>query len=271
MPSCNLCSQAIGFGRYIVADQKRFHEKCYESVAPRCAVCMKVIRGQFRIDFWSNQYCSSCCQTVPACSTCGKLVSKSVTGGGVRYGDGRTICSICHATAVTTDAQVKALLSDTTSILQSFGLTLSPDNLTIFLLEANKTDRNSGVVLSETKPGIMRCQESFVNGTLHQRRFNIFILSGLPKIHFMGTLGHELFHVVSRLWGCRLSPVWEEGAANLVQYLVLQRFHDQPESKYIINGLLTSRDQIYGEGFRMAKTRSEAMGPNRFWVWLRSQ
>lgn len=271
MPSCNLCSQKIGFGRYIVSAGQIFHPNCYEIVAAKCSVCSRVLAGSFRVDFWKNQYCTSCCKTAPECSTCGKLVSKSVTGGGVRFGDGRTICSICYATAVTTDAQVKAVLSDTTTILRSFGLTLSPDILTVSLLEANKTDRNSGVVLSETKPGIMRCQESFVNGTLQQRRFNIFILSGLPRIHFMGTLGHELFHVVSRLWGCRLPPVWEEGVANLVQYLVLQRFHDQPESEYIVHTLLHSSDPIYGDGFRKAKAQSEVMGLDRFWTWLRSQ
>lgn len=271
MPSCNLCSQKIGFGRYVVSAGQNFHPNCYQIVAPKCSVCSRVLAGSFRVDFWKNQYCVSCYHTVPECSTCKRLISKSHTNGGMRYGDGRTICSICHATAVTTDAQVKAVLLDTTSILQSFGLILNPDILTIYLQEANKTDRNSGVVLSETKPGIMRCQESLVNGALHQRQFNIFILTGLPKIHFMGTLGHELFHVVSRLRGYRLPPAWEEGVANLVQYLVLQRFHDRPEAKYLIHNLLHSPDPIYGDGFRMTKARSEAMGLDRFWAWLRFQ
>ncbi|HEY9855785.1 MAG TPA: protein DA1, partial [Stenomitos sp.] len=93
-----------------------------------------------------------------------------------------------------------------------------------------------------------------------KREMAVYVLFGMPREIFEGTVAHELTHVWVNLHnGRRLDPAFEEGSCNYVKYLI----HDQSESElapFAIKSMQQDQDPSYGAGFRRAKNLVERKG-----------
>jgi hypothetical protein len=94
----------------------------------------------------------------------------------------------------------------------------------------------------------------------------VYLLNGMPRAQMAATAAHELMHVWQfRNSKLRQDPALSEGSCNFASYLVLRRIGGQ-DADYVIDGMLTDPDSIYGEGFRRVKAFAEKNGMP---AWLR--
>lgn len=81
----------------------------------------------------------------------------------------------------------------------------------------------------------------------------VYALDGMPRDVFQGTIAHELMHAWNHL-NCQVrhAPALEEGSANFVETLVLERL-GTPLARYQIQAIAQSDDPVYGDGYRRVK------------------
>ena len=104
--------------------------------------------------------------------------------------------------------------------------------------------------------------KGFTQKTKHhtsQLYYTIFMLFGLPRIEFEAVLAHELLHVWLYKNQITLSLSSTEGFCNLGSYLIYKNDNTQ-FSNIHINAMATSKDQVYGKGFRKMKVQLEKLG-----------
>lgn len=111
--------------------------------------------------------------------------------------------------------------------------------------------------------------ESVSTGVVAARRVNsVALVSSLPEDLFLATIAHEVGHVFLHLTGLHsdaMSDKTAEGLCELVSYLWEHRCHvvgegDESERRRRMHAMETSKDEIYGEGFREALAAYKACG-----------
>lgn len=258
---CASCDRPIS-GQFLVAEGSGYHPSCYRNhLAPRCDLCREGILGDSLLDHWGNRYHLGHRGKVPECRYCGRFISPQTSEGGVAYGDGRTVCTLCHRTAVSTVPGARELAERVRAMLISWGVPV-PDAVPLSLVDRNQLARvlrGQGHALDKTNAFTAMRWET-VGRQVTRREVTIHILSGLPRDLFEGTMAHEFLHVWNFVSGHPAhTPALEEGACNYLKY----RVHEQQEGTYAAyqrTSMETDPDPAYGEGFRRARRYAERNG-----------
>jgi hypothetical protein len=262
---CAQCDRPIT-GPYSEYKGKNYHNDCFERfVALKCALCSRVIRGEYLQDFWGNSYCLRHEDDAPVCDSCGRFISDATTAGGVRYDDGRFICNICHPKSMTDIDEILGLVHEVAGHMKSMGMKTDYHGIRIHLVGREEMQKLSGHH-SEGLRGFTDYREAFrVFGKSHDRKMDMYLLYGMPRMELISTIAHELGHVWQFNRGrFRNDRAWNEGSCNYAAYLVLARYPGK-ESAFFRASLSRDDDSVYGEGFRRVKVLAEAEG-NKSWL-----
>ncbi len=265
---CDYCGQPI-VGDYIVADSHSYHTSCYENhVALRCAVCGQIINGEHYVDFWGNAVHAYHKGVEPQCEYCGRFISEYTTGGGFRYGDGRIVCKLCEKTAVEDSATVDTIRSQIIALFNTFGIAIDDGYIPISLVDKKVMARLDNDHIDPN--GYTYIEKTTSLGITVEQNLDIFLLDGMPRLHVVATLAHELMHVWLYDNGPDdMDPALCEGSCNYAAYLVLQQYPGK-ESEYIQTTFRDEPDSIYGDGFRRVAEYVEDNGVAEWLSYLKS-
>lgn len=255
---CDHCGEVIE-GDYNISDGKNYHPTCYrENVVDRCDICEEPLVGRYYTDYWGNSFHLNHSSELHECSTCGRLISEALTGGGYQLSDGRMSCSICNETAVSDPYQVKSALRYTKRLLASNHITNLPDDIPVSLVDQDELKRISRIY-NDSMKGFTDHNMSSRNGVVVSRSSHIYILSELPETMFRAVLAHELLHVYLFERDLDLRSDIREGFCNLGSELV---YRDTPTrfAEYHIANMLESPDPDYGGGYRKMSALLETRG-----------
>ncbi|MBM3268596.1 MAG: protein DA1 [Candidatus Sericytochromatia bacterium] len=273
---CGYCHRPITTS-YITSKGHPYHETCYvEHVAPRCVVCSQPITTDYLRDPWGNVFHREHKQDTPQCQYCSRILSTKGSRGGFVYGDGRTICGICKATAVLDDKQAGTLAKAVRKRMAGLGLSVPYGDIPLEL-----GDRNWLAGIRAQHPGLVATRTdatAFTNTVTTTRgarvvskKVAIYVLAGLPIEVFQGTYAHELMHARNHLVAdLRHTPELEEGAANYAEALYLANLNTAA-ARYHLQALETSEDPIYGQGYRRVKRMVADYGFAGLLGWLETQ
>ncbi len=263
-PRCGWCRQPIE-GEHLKQGNKTYHRNCYDDhIALKCAYCGEVISGEYFYDFWGNSYHPYHQGAVPQCEYCGRFISRRLTNGGQQYSDGRHICGLCYRTAVGDKYRAEWVLNEVVARLAGERIVIGKDNINLHLVDKNVLNSITGDP-SGHHTGFTRYEGKGQLGGPIDRKFDIYILEGLPEIVFMAVAAHELMHVWQYTFAPLDSdPAFYEGNCNYASYLLLRRTQNG-QAEYIIGNMAQSDDPIYGEGYRRVKDFARSVG-NRDWL-----
>lgn len=262
---CAHCDREIR-GSYSEYQGKVYHNECFrDHVALRCALCSAIITGEYLQDYWGNSYCQHHDGVAPVCDSCGRFISDQLTGGGVRYDDGRYVCNICRPQSVTDVDALMSLVGDVAREMASFGMKVDYKGMRIHLIGRDQMQKLSGHH-SDGLRGFTDYREDFrLLGYSKNRRIDMYLLYGMPRMEIISTIAHELAHVWQFNQGqFKSERAWSEGSCNYAAFLVLGGYPGRDSSFFRV-GLTRDGDDVYGEGFRRVKTLAEGEG-NRAWL-----
>ena len=262
---CAHCGEPIK-GDGIITSGNNYHAKCYyDYIATKCSICGEIIVGEYYSDFWGNSYHKAHLDTMHRCDYCGRMISDRLTSGGREYDDGRYACNLCRKTAVDDKAEASRLLDSARTLLELEKIDFSMDKVKLHLVDRNK--------LNEVSKGNADFQEGFTfyqwttkSDVITSRKFDIYILNGMPRNHYISVAAHELMHV----WQHYNAPQENdkqlcEGSCNYASYLVLKYLSGE-FTRYLTHKIERNEDPIYGEGFRRVKALVDANGVD-YWLY----
>lgn len=258
-PSCGYCLKPIE-DNYIESGGKKYHPECYDkNIAVKCFYCGQSIEGEYIIDHWGNSYCARHQKELPQCEYCGMLISPRTTGGGKTYPDGRHVCGFCLQTAVNDTEQAERFLEEARQKLMNYGIFISTKGISLTLVD-KPTLSNLYGDSKENHLGIVKFQESKLLGISARRKFEIYILYGVPKLEFISAAAHELMHV----WQYSRKildndDAFCEGSCNYAARLVLQTY-DDGYARFLLENMEQNSDPVYGEGYRRVSRLVDARG-----------
>ncbi|MEO5334756.1 MAG: protein DA1 [Magnetococcus sp. YQC-5] len=273
-PGCFLCAKCGKpiQGKFAEKDGNAFHESCHtSSFAQKCSICNKAMSKKYIKDGWGNKFCIDHTKKMSPCFSCERLISDTLTGGGVKHVDGTSICNICNNTAVIDVEENRDLVRMAYHVLSQSGLELGDISVPIRLVNENYLRKHArsdtdGSLLSLLFGWLRIHKKKNIYGhamtkTIQQENkvvdiqiVEIGILFGLPRELFCEVLIHELTHVWLALKGYYDLPMQvEEGLCGLSEYLWLRHLLT-PEAAYRLKQLQESKHPIYGVGFRRAKS-----------------
>lgn len=247
-PRCDYCKKPIE-DSYKILDNKNYHIHCYEDhILDKCDICSKPLEGTYLTDFWGNAYHKYHSQGASECGTCGRLISENLSQGGVLLNDGRVVCGICQATAVTQDNYRDAYLREVRRLLRQHGVDNLPDEIPVTLVDAT-TLKNLSKINSEEMRAFTDHRTELINGQIVRRESHIYVLNHLPLIVFKAVLAHELLHVYLFEEDLHLSSADREGFCNLGSELVYE-FDGSKMAQFQLRSMQQSKDPDYGLGYR---------------------
>jgi hypothetical protein len=263
-PRCAYCGGPLG-DKWVVHEGKNYHQRCYEEhVALRCSVCGGIIEGEYLVDHWGNKYHKYHEDEIPTCSFCGRLFTDPLAGGGQPFGRKHHVCTSCAGQAITDEDLGRKLLAEARSRLARAGIVITQDKIKFELASSERLSRLAGRD-SEDHFGITRYEHTRFLGLPENREYTIYILSGLPKLHFISAAAHELMHVWMFL-NTHQKTVEQllEGSCNYAAALVLRQYDDEMAG-YVLKQMDDETDVIYGEGFRRVKKMADNRGVE-YWL-----
>ncbi len=263
---CEVCERPIT-GSYSEQRGKVYHNDCFlDHIALKCSLCNSVLRGEYLQDYWGNSYCKRHDGEAPMCDSCGRFVSMELTGGGTRYDDGRFICNICKPKSVTDVDEILEIVFDVASHMKTFGMEVDYNGIEIHLVGRDKMQTLSGHHSNGLRGFTDYSEDWRVFGKSQNRKMDIYLLYGMPRMEIINTVAHELAHVWQFNRGrFRNDRAWAEGSCNYASYLVLGKYPGR-ESSFFRTSLTRDADPVYGEGFRRVKSLAESEGTK---AWLR--
>lgn len=263
-PRCEICKRSLD-EQWVVQDGKNYHERCYNSEAAlRCSHCGEIINGKYLLDYWGNGYHAYHQEDVDVCSFCGRLFSDPVAEGGQAFGETHQVCLRCNRGSISSEAEGRKLLGQLKTDLEKSGIVIGDDDIEFALVSQRELGQMIGHENSN-QFGLTRFEESHLLGLLTDREFSIYVLRGLPRMHFIMTATHELMHVWQYLNTPEIGePALVEGSCNFASTLVLRQF-DGEQTSYVIEQLKRDPDPIYGGGYRRVKKLVENRGVD-YWL-----
>ena len=269
---CNVCKKPIS-GEYYENDGKKYHLKCYtDYIAVKCSVCGEPIMGEYYSDAFGNKYHRKHENEFPKCDNCNRLICKSITGGGVRYNDGREICNICFKKAVKNLSEYNSALVRVASTLRQFGLNIETGNISLKNVDRSELKRIAGSSYSNSMRGYCDTKiKTLKEGNRESRTTShiIYILDKIPIDNIESILAHELMHVwIHQQTEIEHSSELEEGSCNYISYLYLKRKNNL-NAEPLIKQLLSDPDPAYGDGFRKIKSLYEGKPLNSLLAFLK--
>lgn len=249
---------------------QEFHEKdgkayCaehyWQRFGKRCAIGGEILKGEYVANGWGETYCKEHAAGLPLCSSCDRPICEALTGGGRRYGDGRTVCHRCRRTAVDDGAAGQGILDEVRRALAQAGLHIGTGQTPLRLVDQKELARRSTKPYAKAPAGMAWHEELSRGGEVIQRQVKaILILHGLPREHFAAIAAHELGHSFLFMNSFPdLEPKVEEGVCELAKYAWLKQ-QGTREATYRLEQMERSEDPVYGEGFRAARRGLERMG-----------
>lgn len=265
--TCGHCGEPI-MGAFTVFRGKNYHTPCFEKhVALRCAVCGGIIEGQYLLDYWGRAYHTHHKDDVLQCDFCRRFVTGSLADGMKRLPDGRTLCSKCAPTSVSGIREARSIMNEVAGELARFGIRVDPGPVELRLVGQGELARIADNHSHQTKGFTDYLVKRGAFGTVRSESMTVYMLDGMPRMQFAGTVAHELMHVWQFQKGCLdQDPALSEGSCNYAAYLVLKRTGG-PEADFVIDGMLKDPDRVYGSGFRRVKMYVEREGVR---AWLRA-
>ncbi len=255
---CEYCGEPlepIAKGGMIQGD-KYYHATCfYRYVKLRCYVCGEWIEGAYHRDPWGNCYHKHHEDEHPRCEYCWRFITQEVTGGGIYYADGRTICHLCLPSAIADQDSARSILEEVGDTLGGIGVKIDLSDVRIRLLSKDTMEKRFGSKRANAN-GICMPDEDLMTG---ERVYKIYLLFGMPRLHFVKVVAHELMHVwLYQNQDAEIQQEYDrhkhfiEGSCNMAAYLALKRY-ESDEVVNIIDMVQRNRDPHYGSGFREAK------------------
>jgi len=262
---CAWCNRPIR-GEYTHYKGRDYHPGCFRShVALWCALCGGIIRGKYITDYWGNAYHKRHEHDAPRCDSCTRFISEGLTGGGVRYDDGRYICNLCRPTSVTDIHDILALIDEVAGKLAERGIDVDYKGMTVNLIGRQKMQDLFGEHSSGLRGFTDYRENGRIFGHARGRKIVLYLLYAMPRMELVSTIAHELMHVWQYNRGrFRGDPQWREGSCNYAAWLVLERYPGE-SSAFFRNSLSTDPDPVYGGGFRRVRELVRKQGRKR---WL---
>jgi len=263
---CAYCGASIE-GEAIVSSGRSYHRSCWEkNVAVRCSLCGEILKGEYVKDAWGNRYHPSHRREMVACEYCGRFISETITHGGARYADGRSVCNICRRTAVEGAGEGRKLMVQAAARLAGIGLAVDPSRVRLELVDLTRMVEASGD-RSRLRTGYTQYESvTSVGGTRRSESVTVYVLAGMPRLETIATLAHELTHVwLSREERLSTRPALAEGSCNYAAVRVLETYPGA-ESLFLTGKMKESTDEAYGEGLRRVIRYVDTNGVE---AWLR--
>ena len=260
---CEICQKPI-MDRFIPEKGKAYHEACYQkTLAEKCAVCTTGLTGQYFIDPWGNKYHAAHQKQMPHCEYCSRIMSSRTSDGGYTYGDGRHICGICYSSRVPSDREARPLIARVRERMRVWGLDVPEEAAPVKLVDRTALHnllRRSGHPAGPKVNGFTSVLIEKQGNQVIKREMAVYILFGMPRELFEGTVAHELTHVWVNLHnGRKLDPAFEEGSCNYMKYLIHQG-SESALAPHAIKSMEQDPDPAYGQGFRRASKYVERNG-----------
>jgi hypothetical protein len=177
-----------------------------------------------------------------------------LTGGGLRYGDGRVTCGICRRTAVDDPCAGQKLLAQVAAGLAHYGLTRSDIPISLRLVDQGELNRH-GVHTYAKQPSGIASYHVVTRGSQVIERVvdGILILHGLPAEHFTAIAAHELMHIHLFVHDFgELPDEVSEGLCELAEALWLLG-HKTPAAATRLHQMAQNRSAVYGQGYQRAR------------------
>ena len=247
-PRCSYCNNAIE-NAYNIYNQKNYHSYCFKNfILEKCDVCGAPLEADYIVDSWNNKYHDYHLNGSETCESCGRLIAKKLTGGGLALNQNRHVCNICSGSLVTEKSDIEYFKDKVMAILQNVGIINMPRSIPIKLVKSQiELDRMSTIRLGDIQ-GYTKYEYEKVNNKIMGESFEIYILSHLHKIVFEAVLAHELMHVYLFKNNIKLSSQKREGFCNLGSRLVYEDYNDQ-FSNIKLDLMKKNKDPDYGKGF----------------------
>jgi hypothetical protein len=260
LPTCGVCGRKID-GEYTTDEDGKYHIACFrEHKLPKCSVCGGPLEGNIIVDAWGNRsHARHGRQSTVTCHSCGRIISKKTSDGGVEYSDGRIQCGICNRSAVLTPAQVTVSRKTVLKHLQSVGITGIASDIPVQLVNADYLREHSTSRHAGNTKGLTRSSVKYLNDKRVSIEQQIYILTGLPQLEFEGVLAHELLHVWLNKENIRMDSSRTEGFCNLGAMVIYQA-NPSPFSKILLEKMENDPDPEYGEGYRKMRARLNEAG-----------
>ncbi len=269
---CGYCKLPIENIRYVVHEKTNYHPHCYEEhIALRCALGDGIIDGEYLRDHWGNVYHLSHEHDADQCDYCRRFISKTLTGGGYKYDDGRIICSLCARSAVDDVDEAGKLMAEVARHLRRVGLAVDLDSIRLRLVDLDRMRQLAAASSHELKGYTHFIRYSSSGEGDPDNIATVYVLHGMPRVDVIATLAHELTHVWQLTHGRKENDdALCEGSSNYAAYLVLKEYSG-PETEYLVKKMLENQDPVYGEGFRRVKRFAEERSVEEWIRLLRSR
>jgi len=153
--------------------------------------------------------------------------------------------------------------------LKRYGIEIDIDDIPVYLV-----DRNEMAQLREDEEGDPHGftyleQTTTIGGLILERKFNIYMLTGTPRMFFIATMAHELMHVWLHENAPKdIDPALCEGSCNYASYLTMGDYSGT-DTDYIKTTLQENPDPIYGDGFRRVAEFVDEHGIDSWLSYLR--
>ena len=265
---CATCGRPFAGSQFLTHEGQPYCETCYHrEFSPQCAVCAQPITDEYIETYWGDQYHTRHKDELPACSGCDRPICQSLTEGGVRYQDSRTMCNLCRRTAVDEVKAGEKILAQVRKDLEKMGFSFVTAELPLRLVDRQELEKDSSTPRASGRTRTL--VETQDGRDVGRHVEEIMILHGLPRVHFAGVIAHELGHV--HLFQHRfpaLAPVVEEGLCELIAYLWLQR-QKNTGADYQIHLKQNSDDPVYGAGFQASLSALKNRTPQEVLEYVR--
>ncbi len=261
VPRCEQCREPITGSYTKDPHGGRFHTACYtERYALYCSLCNEVLQGSYLYDHWGQKaHPAHNGVETRQCHVCARLMAPA--HGGKLLSDGRGLCQGCCATEVQSFTQIQQAKREVLERMHSVGFAYIPDYIKVELSEDQQL-LNARLKASPTGNihGFTRTAQRHIPTYGLILEHSIHVLSGLPKIAFMGVLAHELLHVWIHEQGLHhLSHAEVEGFCNLGTALMLQS-EDSDLARVLLQRMAEDPDPAYGDGYRAMAWRLTQLG-----------
>ena len=122
---CARCGKPFAGGRFYEHEGRAYCEADFHALfSPKCAVCGEPLLGRYSVNLWGDNYCERHNGELPKCYSCGRLICKRLTDGGVKYSDGREMCNLCRRSAVDAVAEGERILGRVRAVMAGWGMDL---------------------------------------------------------------------------------------------------------------------------------------------------
>lgn len=218
----------------------------------RCMICHEEITSSYQTNKWKQVVHSY--HEIRSCTSCGRFVNSE----DIHLSDNRHICSYCAPAIVKSKLQAQWVEQQVRPLFAKNGINI-PANIPLEIVTSRRmADIQHRHEIILTQLGLTITQE--VSGLLLRKiKHRIYILEGLHKILFAGTLAHEYLHAWQNEQSIHLPPPYCEGFCNLGSFIVYRNIGNTM-ARFLYEQMRDSPDPIYGEGFRQIKAIYDSKG-----------